>query len=279
MFIEIMKQRTSIRSYKKGKLPADDRKTLEEFLKKQTTGPFNNSVRLELVDVDFAAGESLLKYGMYGLIRGMGTFIAGCVTIGPGDAEDFGYCMEKAVLEATRLGLGTVWLGGFLSRSTFGAKLAKRENEVVPAVTPVGISADKRNRTDQLIRKIVSSTKRKPFKTLFFEGPDLTPLTETAAGVTGVLFDAVRCGPSASNKQPWRLVRDGLKTHFYLDENKTYNTLFKRVRIQGIDMGIAMAHYELASADLQQTGTWRIEPPGFTSPWVYVITWMDEGVG
>jgi hypothetical protein len=278
MYREIILQRKSVRSFKTGGIPAPARKTLDEFLKTQTTGPFGNPVRLVLLDVDTAAGESLKQYGAYGLIKGAETYMAGCVVAGSGYAEDYGYCMEKAILEATRLGLGTVWLGGMLSRSKFGAKLAIKTNEVVPAVSPVGMPTDKRSLSDRLIRGFASSAKRKPFEEIFFKGSSLDPLTESAAAAQKDLLQAVRWAPSASNKQPWRLVLDGAVTHFYLDEDKLYNSKFVGVRIQGIDMGIAMAHYELVCRDLPQTGSWEIKQPDFLTPWSYVISWLAKAL-
>jgi nitroreductase len=277
MYQEIILRRTSVRSFKKGGIPSSARKTLEEFLKTQTMGPFGNPVRLELLDVDAAAGESLKQYGTYGLIKGVETYIAGCVVSGPGDAEDYGYCMEKAILEATRLGLGTVWLGGFLNRSKFGLKLAIRENEVIPAVSPVGVPADKRSFSDRLIRGFASSAKRKPFEDLFFMGSTLVPLAESAASELVDILRAVQWAPSATNKQPWRLVLDGAATHFYCDEDKLYNSRFVGVRIQGVDLGIAMAHYELMRLDFGQTGAWEIRPPEFPTSWNYVISWRESG--
>lgn len=51
--------------------------------------------------------------------------------------------------------------------------------------------------------------------------------------------------PSASNKQPWRVIREGSTPifHFYLAENKLYNSLMKGIKIQNVDMGIALCHF------------------------------------
>ena len=63
--------------------------------------------------------EALHGLGTYGFIRGASAFIVGAAAPGEGWLEDYGYAMEELVLLATDLGLGTCWLGGSFTRSSF----------------------------------------------------------------------------------------------------------------------------------------------------------------
>ena len=51
--------------------------------------------------------------------------------------EDFGYLMERVILYATALGLGTCWLGGTLTKSSFAEKIDLRAGEMF--VVPKGV--------------------------------------------------------------------------------------------------------------------------------------------
>jgi len=91
----------------------------------------------------------------------------------------------------------------------------------------------------------------------------------------------VRRAPSASNKQPWRIVRDRDRGnfHFILERTKNYYRNWKIVGmedLQRVDMGIAMHHFEAAAAELKLKGSWTVEAPKFSLPSEeseYIATW------
>ncbi|MGH4140908.1 hypothetical protein [Clostridium sp.] len=56
----------------------------------------------------------------------------------------------------------------------------------------------------------------------FFETDGLVPLNEDSAGEYVVPLEMVRLGPSASNKQPWRIIKDKNAYHFFLCRTKGY---------------------------------------------------------
>ncbi len=51
--------------------------------------------------------EALKGLGTYGFIRGATAFIVGAIKHSEYNLEDFGYIMEKNILYATDLGIGT----------------------------------------------------------------------------------------------------------------------------------------------------------------------------
>ena len=121
--------------------------------------------------------------------------------------EDLGYCMEKLILELVSMGLGTCWMAGTFRRSSFAAQMDLEEGELLPAISPVGYPADRASLTERVMRYGVRADRRKPFEELFLEA-DGSPLTREAAGLYWDALEAVRLGPSASNRQPWRMLRD-----------------------------------------------------------------------
>ena len=185
-------------------------------MRQNTRGPFGNALRFELVDLTEAERAELKSLGTYGVIKGASLFIAGAVTRGARAMEDFGFGMERNILFATTLGLGTCWLGGTLNRAGFARKIGLAPEELMPAISPVGYSAEKRSLTDRAFRFMAKSDKRKPWEDLFFDDRPGNPLVKENAGACGQALESVRIGPSASNRQPWRIIREGASCHFFL---------------------------------------------------------------
>lgn len=182
--------------------------------------PLGTRSRFSLVATD-QERESLKGLGTYGFIKGATGFIVGATEREPKKLEDYGYLMEHTVLFATDLGLGTCWLGGIFSKSAFAEKIAANRGELVPAVTAVGYAADGSRSGDRLRRR-AGSDGRLPAERLFFDRKfgDLIP-PEHADGYLEAL-EAVRWAPSASNRQPWRIVRLGNTWCFFLQRTKGY---------------------------------------------------------
>jgi len=275
--IEIIKQRYSVRSYDKRQIGFSKKNELVEFLKSNTSGPLGSKVRFELVEIAENEKEQLKELGTYGMIKGASIFIAGVVAKGPRAMEDFGYCMERNILKATSLELGTCWLGGTLKRTAFATRINSTPDELIPAVTPLGYAVSKKPIRDSIIRFAVGSNGRKPFSTLFFDQTTDRPLTGIQGDPVIRALECVRLGPSASNKQPWRIVRDVDKRsyHFYIKLDPMYNKLFKEIKIQFVDMGIAMCHFELALKDQGVSGEWKDgKPPIDQDGLQYVISYL-----
>jgi nitroreductase len=85
-----------------------------------------------------------------------------------------------------------------------------------------------------------------------------------------------RLSPSASNKQPWRIVKDGNNFHFYLSHTKGYSKAMG-FDMQRIDIGIAMCHFELTAKELGLNGKWMNVAPSIKSQdenTEYIISWI-----
>jgi len=279
--IEIIRARSSWRGYDGRPLEAADRARLEGFLASLGPGPFGNAVRLALVEASAEDRAELKKLVTYGWIRGARTFLVGAVRRAPRDLEDYGYVFERAVLEATALGLGTCWLATSFNRSGFASKVDLKQGESLPAVSPVGYVAARRTAVDATTRFFARSKKRKPWGELFFDGDFASPLTPARAGPYAEAVEMVRLAPSASNRQPWRLLKEagGDVFHLFLSRSALYSRVsasFAGADLQRIDMGIACCHFELAARELGLAGKWEALPPPALEPparTTYVASW------
>ena len=255
--IETIKKRTSIRSYKEEALATDLKERIRSSFK-EDRGPFGGRVRYELIVKDLAKKDSDLKLGTYGVIKGAASFVVAVIQEGEHDLEDFGYVFEKFILNATALGLGTCWLGGTYTKGEFSKAIAQKEQEILPCITPLGYPAQKRSLVETAMRLAAGSKTRKPWREIFFKEDFEQPLSEDEAREYATPLEMVRLAPSASNKQPWRIVRDQGQFHFYLQHTKGYGKMLG-FDIQRVDLGIAMCHFELAAQELGLKGQWVVE--------------------
>jgi nitroreductase len=278
---DLIRRRYSCRSYQDAPIPAAKRAALAAFMADHCVGPFDNSVRLDLIAATADDQEALKGLGTYGFSKGATGYIAGAVRVdAPMALEDFGYVLEQIVLYATHLDLGTVWLGGTFTKSRFAEAIALEAKESLPAVVATGLAAERPRLLDALIRRGAGADQRLPWKELFFAETFGTPLTREAAGSYATPLEMVRLGPSASNKQPWRIVKDERGWHLYLQRSGRYrrrNALVGVADMQRIDMGIAMCHFALTCSELDLEGRWVAEaslaPPVADDSVAYIATW------
>lgn len=262
----MIRKRTSVRTYDGKALGPQDKETLEGFAS-SVQNPFDAQARFKVLSVTTAE-----RIGTYGFIRGAQQYVAGCVKTGGMDAEGFGYAMEHIVLQATALGLGTCWLGIF-KRGPFGEAM-RPQDELMPAVVAVGCAAEKRTLMDRMVASGAGARTRKPFETLFMEDDFITPLSPGEP--LHECLEMVRIAPSASNKQPWRAVRQGEAVHFYMAVDKGYaGNRMLGFCIQRVDMGIAACHFDLAAKELGLAGSFSVRDPQLNAPegWKYEFSW------
>mgnify|MGYP002641236590 CR=1 FL=1 len=272
---DLIQLRTSWRSCTGEAIPQGKRTQLEQFIKSKTEGVGGEPLRFELVAAREGDSTELRGLGTYGFIKGASGFIVGAIDKQITNLEDYGYLMEEIVLFATSLDLATCWLGGSFRQDNFSSRISIQPNEIVPAVVSVGLHTDTRNVVDRLIRRVAGSNHRLPWKDLFFESDFHTPLHREDAGNYAHVFDMVRISPSASNKQPWRYVRDADTVHLFLQRTPGYKKPNFFSDLQRIDMGISMCHFEMVCRELEIVGKWVKQNPPSTAPenWEYVISW------
>ncbi len=263
---DIIKRRKSVRTYEEGGLKPEDREKLINCFD-SLEGPFGFKIRYMYLERDAVVEESGEKIGTYGIIKGTESYIAPVICHIDSSDEGFakkigkaivelGYCFEQLVLYATSLGIGTCWLGGTFSRTSFAKAVGLTGNEILTIVSPVGYPAVKKSLVEKIMYKGAGSKNRMNWTELFFDKVFEKTLHSENAGVYKLPLEMVRLAPSASNKQPWRVVKDGVHYHFYLKKAPGYSKL-PGFDIQKVDMGIAMCHFELTAAEAGLKGIWE----------------------
>jgi hypothetical protein len=275
-------RRYSCRSYLEQPITAGHKEDLEVFMATRTRGPLGSTARFKLIAAEPDDASALRRLGTYGFIKGATGFIVGAVQAGPRDLEDYGYLLEELVLHATVLGLGTCWLGGTFTRGAFTSRFGGvGPGETIPAVVATGYPGD--DGTERIRAREHGDRRFSPDE-LFFAGEWAEPLGAGADGYAAAL-ESVRMAPSATNRQPWRIVRRGSDWHFYLARTKGYgkgSPWFRLLRIadlQRVDLGIAMSHFELVAREAGLAGSWRVADPSIALPASsieYTATWRGE---
>lgn len=261
--MELIAQRTSVRSY--AGTPLDDgmKQELIERISACPPNPFVGAVRLSLAAGNGADGQ---KLGTYGMISRARDFLIGVGDGSPTDKEALGYALEWAVLQATDLGLGTCWISGTFDRSQFVTAANLTGGERVLAVSPVGLAAARPTLRSRLVH--LTGAGRKDWTALFFDGDPATPLTPEAAGNWRDVLEAVRLAPSAANGQPWRVIRREGQFDFYRRETAAVDGR--------LDLGIAICHFELVAQEQGLPGHWLAEAPTHTPDGLrYVLSWVQ----
>jgi len=280
--IEIIQARSSCRTYQETPIALPVQQQLTDFMNAHAVGPMGTRARLSFIAATEEDRQVLKGLSTYGFIKGATGFILGAIPRGDFTQEDFGYVVEHAILYATSLGLGTCWLGGTFAKSRFVAKLGLRENELLPAVIATGYCGAKRRVVESVIRRQANADQRLPWERLFFDGTFGVPLSRDAAAPFATVLDMVRIGPSASNKQPWRIVKNGETWHLFMQRTPGYATrnqsLLGIADMQRLDMGIAMCHFALTAEELGLRGTWTVCEPAIEKPDAlteYIASWKS----
>lgn len=230
--LEAIEQRKSRRSYLGTSIEHGKLNVIHNMIEKYNQEA-NLSIRI--VKDGSEAFNSVKK--SYGLFKGVKTLIA---LIGKKDdihlKEKIGYYGELLVLEATKLSLGTCWVGGtFDSKSNIFTTM---EDEVLVIVITIGNVA-KETLKEKLVHKIVA---RKAKTLNEFYTADC-PVPEWF--VNGLKF--VQKAPSAVNRQPVKFEYKGGEIRVFVEDSYRFDL---------IDLGIAKAHFSIATGERFEFGNY-----------------------
>jgi len=239
---EAVKKRYSVRNYLDKPIEEETKEAVESFIQ-SLNNPFGKKVNFHYLDSK--GMENQQKLGTYGVIKGAKQYIGTTIKLEPMALEALGYEMEVLILYLAEKGIGTCWLGGTFNRKAFANAMNVGEEELFPIITPYGYPAEKKHLKERAMRKMINADQRKEWKELFFHNDFQTPLTKEAAEDLAFPLEMVRLGPSASNKQPWRILRRDNAWHFYEYKEPGYSKSFP-YDIQRVDIGIAAAHFDLS---------------------------------
>ncbi len=265
-FLELVKSRRSVRTFDGEMVDESLLSDLRSFAE-TATNPYKIPVRFAFLE----AGEHKLSSPV---ISGETLYVAAAVEKGEHVEEAYGYTFAALLIRAHKLGLGSVFIGGTMPRDKFEKAAELTGSEIMPCVSPLGGIAQKMSLKESMMRAGVKADKRFDFVNIFFDGNFDTPLSVTKAEEAGIAdaLECLRLAPSAVNKQPWRVVLDGNKAHFYERHDKGYVT--DDYDVQKVDMGIAMFHFDMGLAASGKTAILRVNDPGITIPehMDYIVT-------
>lgn len=274
-----MKRRSSWRSYDAmSSISSEVMKDLKNYINsKEHIGPFGTAARIELVKIPEDERTKLnSEYFTYGFIKGAEYFIAGAIPKKDKALEDFGYLFEHIILKATELNLGTCWLGGTFKRSTIARDISLKKDEIIPAITPIGIPQKNRRILGKIIRLAIRAKVRKPWSELFFT-EQFKPLDKNSIKYPFLTaLEMVRIAPSAKNRQPWRVIIDAEShAHFFIKIDPKVGHI---QNYQRLDIGIALCHFELTMRNLEKDGIWKTlkhEIQYDQNIYEYVTSWVE----
>jgi len=267
--------RKSTRTFQETPLTPTDLEKIASYLNDPVNlvGPFGNKVSLELA---LETGtQKTEQIGTYGIIQNAQGYILGGCNKETQSLFDYAYVLEDIVLYLTTLGIGTCWLGGRFRKQQAMSRISLADNEIIPAITPIGYPKEKPRLKERAMRTILKANKRKLEDQLFFYETFEQPLGDRAGDFQQALH-SVRIGPSAQNKQPWRLVFNAelSRVHFYIASALADHPLYM-CEPEYLDIGIAYYHFKAGLDEAGITGKLVIEEPDIQKPegYFYVTTW------
>lgn len=268
-----VQDRVSIRSYEERSLTKEDKSKLMDF-NASLTNPFGVDVKVQYISKDKGAED--VQLGTYGTIRGAKDFLAITVKDQPYAMEAVGYQFENLVLYATDMGLGTVWLAGTFNRKDFKNVIEISDEDLFPCICPVGYPGQKRSFIEKITRASLGSKKRKEWDKLFFLDDFSKSLTKEDAGRYTDALDMLRLAPSATNAQPWAVVKEGDKFHFFCNYKNSINNDVKKIK--HLDLGIALSHFHQTAMSDGLNGKLEVADIDFDVPknMHYIITYIAE---
>lgn len=277
---QIITKRKSIRTYTKDPITQELINDIKKYIT-TLSNPWGIKVNINILETKTNEKETDIqkKLGTYGFIKNATTFMATSIKNEENALEALGYELEELILYATSLELGTCWLGGSFNRGEFSKAVGLEKDEIMPVVTPIGYPSEKRSIMDRMIRNTAKGDQRKPWEELYFKGDFNTILTREESGKYKDALEMLRLAPSASNKQPWRILLDGNMYHFYEQKAPGYSSAFS-YDIQRVDMGIAACHFHLVAMAEKLNGRFinsgselAIEK---SDDIIYKFTWLCE---
>lgn len=263
---EIVKSRVSTRSYSQEGLNEADNAIVKQVLLNKYVGVFSHSFNIRYVNREFMNKNRIKRIGTYGMITGAPSYIFSTAVKEKKEMIDYGYCLEWIILNLTKAGIETCWLGGTFNKRALKKVFSFKKEIFIPGVIAIGHHADKNNFLQNMISH---AHQRKTFDKIFYNENWEQSLTEVMAGNLFNALDAIRLAPSDMNSQPWRILKKNNKLQFYLKEPQN-------IWVRYIDIGIAMCHFDRIREIDGIKGRWMVEDEVDTLKCEYVATFVIE---
>lgn len=230
--IDTMKCRKSIRKYKEKAVSNQDIEQIRQFIKEAK--PLDTETGIDVII--FEDGDKIKKTfkgiaKLYAKVKAP-HYLAFTSEKKEGYLENVGFIGEQIILEMTKLGIGTCWLGSPIDQQVFSNITQVKNNQTYIILIAFGYPET----------EFVPVTNRKRLASEEF-------VSRNIDDVYSPILDALNIAPSAVNSQPWRIVSENNTWHLYLNWK---NALNKKMlyTMNEIDMGIAISHIVIASKEL-----------------------------
>jgi nitroreductase len=261
--LDAIRARRSVRNFL-GPLPADKHGVVERAIAEALALPRPFGTNVEIASHPPGLGR-------LGMISNDAGWLIGKVPADAADTRvahiDVAFVLHEALIRLEQHGIATVWIAG-----TFSPAVAERSAPGfrVPAAIAYGLDAGRPGLGARLASWMSGSRARLPFAQLFFDRASGQPFTEDTAGDWAGLLGAVQAGPSAVNRQPWRLGIAGNAVHVYNAGTQAMALL---------DIGIALAGIQLWAGAVGKAVAFSVvdEPPPMPLGGVYVVTATING--
>lgn len=225
--LEVIEKRISRRNFKDIMLKEKDVKRLNTVIEEINT---ESGLNIE-IEVDAKnAFKGLTK--SYGLFHGVNSAIVLKGKTSEDLFEQVGYYGEKLVLEATKLGFGTCWVGGSFDHNFFNYY-----DEEVVCIVAIGYVTKKLSMREKLIHNVLHNSDHHNKENLK-STREITDMEQKA-------FEAIQLAPSAKNRKVIKLN--------FIDEEVVISTI-NDYHFDMVDLGIAKYHFELVTGDKFELG-------------------------
>ena len=101
-------------------------------------------------------------------------------------------------------------------------------------------------------------------------------MTKADAGIYEDALEMLRLAPSATNSQPWAVVKEGNKFHFFCNYKNSISEEMKKIK--HLDLGIALAHFHQTAMSDGLSGELEVKEINFDVPenMHYVLTYTSK---
>ncbi len=272
----LMRERRSCRSYQTRKLTSDHAQALEQSISRHMNEPRFGDVpiRLEWVEAPITVWPIVNAHHFL-------------VAIAPAEYNrtailDIGRILQKIVIDITRMGIGTCWIGPGADHLSVKSHLGERFNEDKDAIICLCAVGYRSWYTPLFIRIFSAQTrKRLPISKLFFADKEMTqPLDTTLQTWSNYApcFESCQRAPSSYNGQTTRCVAnktvDSVQFDFYAVTSSRYYAV--------IAVGIWCGNWEMGCDELGMKGSFvqsmQQQHEGSKTDLVphYDISWVSE---
>ncbi len=230
---EVMLTRKSVRTYENKKIESSLINEIKKYLDNEENfeSPFGNKVRIDLLEHGNVNTRNVIKNPQ--------AFVVVAVKNNKESLIDAGYVFERFILFVESIGLKTCYLNSGFERASVKLVNPLKNDEIMVLASPIGFAASKKTLIEKGIKYAVKSTKRKEIDEIFYKNYDREPVEDLDVRKK---LEYVRWAPSSVNAQPWRIVFEGDRAHFYMKNiiRKKKSNLYN---VHILDVGIALFHY------------------------------------